>query len=578
MSGPRLAGWLDPGGRLTGALAAWAAAAGASFAAAAPPFHLWCRPAGQVRVETSRAGVEALAGVLFGNRAETPGVAHRGLDGHFLAVSWDTGAGCLRLFRDASGSQDLFYRALPAGGLLFADDLDLLQSAPGGPASIRRAALHEYLRFFDISTPNTVYAGVYSPEPGIPLVFRPGADPRPDPGPAPAPAPVPRDLASAADALEERLGAAVRARLPASGTVIAFLSGGVDSALVAALAARAAPGRVLAYTVGFVDAACDESAAAGRIAAYLGLPHRVLRPRMADYQAVFDEWSAAVNRPFADPAALPSLLAYRDARAFGAVALDGTGADELVGVLPAAYGRKAVWLATLLPRRMLWAAADLCRALRPLRGLLPLVEFDDAPEYLIRWRGWSRRDLEGLCGEPVSLDHTRYYRIFRAFRPWEHFARSTRLLGSMPDDRIHETSRLTGLSVRFPFFDAGVSALVGALPMAMRSPPDEPKRILRTVLARLIPRELWDAPKHGFDFPYAAFLRLDDCALPRRYLDAAHLRVLERAGAGLDARLVGATLERWRDGETGLAGRVWVLTVLCAWVANHWQPRYQIPG
>ena len=574
MSGPRLVGWLDPAGTQGAALAAWAAAAGARCAVASPPFQLCCWPDGQVCVSTGPTRTEAVAGVRFGGPAPTG--AETGCeagDGQLLCVSWAPGAGRLRLFRDDSASQDLFYRPLPGGGVLFADDLDLIAAAPGAPARIDRPALHEFLRFLDIATPNTPYAGIRSPEPGVPLVLGPGLPPRPDPRPAAMPGAVPRDLQGAADALERRLGEAVSVRLPPRGTVIVFLSGGLDSALIAALAARAAPGRVLAYTVGFAEAACDESGAAARIAAHLGLPHRVLCPDMTQYRAAFEDWSAAVSRPCADPAALPSLLGFRDARSLGAVALDGTGADELVGILPAPHRRKAVWLASLLPRPALRAAADLCRALPAGAGLLPCVEFDDAPEYLIRWRGWSRRDLERLCGEPVSLGHTRYYRIFRGFWPWEHFARYSRLLASMPDDRIHEASRLTGLGVRFPFFDARVAALVRALPRALRYAPGEPKRILRAVLARHVPRHLWDTPKHGFDFPFADLLRLADFELPRHYLAAERLRALERAGAGVDPQVVAETLGRFRAGESGLAFRVWALTVLSAWITNHWEPR-----
>jgi len=577
MTGPRLFGWLDPDGARTPQLAAWCTARGASSAASDGPFQIWCWPGERVRVSDSPAAILAFSGVLFRGRcAATPAAvgADDDLDGHYLLLRWERTDRRLCLFRDDSGSQDLYYAPVAGGGIAFSDDLDLLVTSPGGAPRISRGSLHEYLRFLDIATPNTVYDGVYSPEPGVALIIESGRSPRAAPHPSPTPPRVPEHLHAAATELDRLLGDAVRARLPETGTVIAFLSGGVDSAVIAALAARAAPGRVLAYTLGFEDAGCDEAPVAARIAAHLGLAHRVLRPSMAQYRAAFDDWTGAISHPFADPAALPTLLAFRDARTQGAVALDGTGADELVGILPAPHYRKAIWLGTLVPRALRRAAARLCDPRGPLAGLHPLVEFDDPQEFLIRWRGWPRRELERLCAEPVSLAHTRFYRLYRGFRPWEHFARYSRLMGAQPDDRIHEASRLTGLQVRFPFFDARVAAFVRALPQAQRYPPAEPKRILKAALARHLPRALWDQPKHGFDFPFAEFLTLDDHALTRRYLSPERVRALEPAGAGLDGRAVAETLRRFRAGEGALAGRVWALTVLSAWVENHWERRW----
>ncbi|WP_295429833.1 asparagine synthase C-terminal domain-containing protein [uncultured Thiodictyon sp.] len=572
MTGPRLFGWLDPPGTASPGLATWCAVMGAGRAACDGPFALWCWPGERVRITESPAQVLAVSGVLFGGPAAPDAVAGRGdPDGHYLRVRWERAGRRLCLFRDDSASQDLYYRTLPGGGVAFSDDLDLLVTSPGGAPHLSRRGLHEYLRFLDIATPNTLYAGVRSPEPGVELIVEPNRAPRSAPRlPPPRPL-VPQVLEEAATALDRLLDDAVRARMPAAGTVIAFLSGGVDSALIAALAAAAAPGRILAYTLGFEDSACDEAPIAARIAAHLGLPHRVLRPTMAEYRAAFDDWTAAISHPFADPAALPTLLAFRDARRLGAVALDGTGADELIGILPAPHRRKAVWLATLAPRVLRRAAARLCGALGPLAGLYPLVEFDDPQEFLIRWRGWPRRELERLCAEPVSLAHTRFYRTYRDFRPGQHFARFSRLMATQPDDRIHEASRLTGLAVRFPFFDARLGAFVRALPVAMRYPPAQPKRILKAALARRVPRDLWDQPKHGFDFPFTDFLALDDYALPRHYLSPERVRALSQAGAGLDPRVVAETLERLRAGGREVAFRVWALTVLSAWIENHWR-------
>ena len=158
-----------------------------------------------------------------------------------------------------------------------------------------------------------------------------------------------------------------------------------------------------------------------------------------------------------------------------------------------------------------------------LKPYIPLVGFDDPEELLMRWPGWTRRELETLCREPVSLRHTRFYRVYASFPRRAHWQRYSALLGSLPDDRVHQASRLTGLQVRFPFFDAGVRSLVESLDQGLRFLPGEPKRVLKAALARRVPRSLWDVPKHGFDFPFADLLAAQRFALVREYLDPARV-------------------------------------------------------
>lgn len=519
-------------------------------------------------------------GAVYGNPPEeSPAIvasAYRegrlaSLDGRFCSVIYDSEKGRLALYRDASAAMFLFYRLLPGGGLVFSSDLDRLVTSPGGKPQIGRAGLHEYLRLLDVSTPNTIYEGVRSPEPGQELWLDPVAHtlvPRPEGADAPPVAVPAADPASTEDQVDALLVRAVAKRLPPDGPILAFLSGGVDSALIAAVAAELAPGRVTAYTVGFEEAGFDETPIAASIAAHLGLPHRVLRLPLRAYRDAFDELSRSVAYPFADPAAIPTLIAYREARTIAPFALDGTGAEVCVGTMPPRHERIAVEYAARLPRWARRLGSRVLGGLGPLAGYLPLLDFGDSEEVSMRWRGWTRSEVERLCGEPVSLAQTRFYRTFARFGREQHFERYTALLAAMPDDRIHEINRLLGFELRFPFFDPALAGLVGSLPLDLRHPPEEPKRILRTLLARRVPRALWDLPKHGFDFPFTAFMSLDDHALIRDYLSDDRVRAFDL----MDADQVSQTVTRFRGGEHDLAFKVWALVVLFAWLENHWRP------
>lgn len=573
-------GCLDPGGERWRELAAWAEARGAQPVCTDGPFHLWGWRAAGGKSRAIRA--DGLCGLVAGDLFEAPAeppedliaaafrrdgpAALVRLNGQFAVYLWDSGEQELLLFRDASSTRAIYYAALPAGGLVFADNLDLLVGGPLVEKRLSRPSLHEYLRFLDVSAPNTIYAGVYSTEPGglvrasaarIHLEeTRCGSPPNPS-----------HTLPGAADELEALLTRAVAARMDPAGTTVTFLSGGVDSSLVCSLAAQTDPQAIEAVTVGFEETGFDESRVAVGVARHLGVRHRVLSFPIDTYRDAFEELTAAIDLPFADPAGVPSLIAFRIAREIGDTALDGTGADTLFGVMPARHQRLAVQYATLLSPPLRRTVTRVMKAVPGLREYAPLVDFDDAEEVLIRWRGFRRSELEELCGEPVSLEHTRFYRLFRRYPRDAHLQRYSTLLGNLPDDRIHQAAAITGLTVRFPYFDPAVTEWVEHLDMDLRYHPLESKRVLKAVLARRVPRALWDFPKHGFDFPFVELMAADDCALVRQYLHP------ERTAAWglLDQKRLDALVAGFIAGERGTTFRIWALVVLYAWLENHFR-------
>jgi len=504
-------------------------------------------------------------------RQGATGLPH--LSGQFSAVIWDIPRRELILYRDQSSSRSIYYSELPGGALAFADRLDILVSSPLVEKRLSRKALHEYLRFLDVSSPNTIFDGVFSTEPGLPMRAENGRLRQETTTRAETETPL-RSLKDAAHELERRLDIAVRARSSPEGNTVTFLSGGVDSSLICALAARLDRSRVEAVTVGFEQRGYDESSTAREIAAHLGVHHHVLSYPMTSCRDAFEELSARSDFPFGDPAGIPSLLAFRSARELGETALDGTGADTLFGVMPARHQRVAVEYGALLPRPFRRSTAAGLKALPVLREYAPLVDFDDPEEVLIRWRGWSRQALERLCGEPVSLNHTRFYRLFRLFPRSAHLERYSTLLGNLPDDRIHQASAITGLEVRFPYVDPTVTEWVNALNPDLRYHPSEPKRVLKAVLERHVPRRLWDFPKHGFDFPFVDLMAADDCALVRKYLAP---EVTGRWGLFDQQQLAAASADLLRGerpaafGDRSPAFRLWALLVLFAWLENRFR-------
>jgi asparagine synthase (glutamine-hydrolysing) len=309
----------------------------------------------------------------FRSQGDTEVVAHlyeeRGpdavaaLDGMFTLVIWDARARRLVLARDHFGKKPLYYWH-DARRFVFASEIKALL-AVGVPAEMAEENLGEYLAFGYVPTPRTLFRGILKLPPASILVVDGAgvAAPRaywdlrfPPAGEAPE-----VDLEPAAERVRELLSAAVRRRLVADVPLGLLLSGGVDSAAIAALMTRLAPGKVRTFTVGFEgDAFFDERAHAERVARHLGTDHHasVVRPEAGSLLETLVDHH---DEPFGDSSALPTYLVAREARARVTVALNGDGGDETF----AGYDRfHAALIADRIP-------SPVGHALRALSRLVP---------------------------------------------------------------------------------------------------------------------------------------------------------------------------------------------------------------
>lgn len=501
------------------------------------------------------------AGLLFpGEVQDNP--LHTGhtptADGRYALAAVDGERRLLILARDPAGSMALFWHRDATGCITFATDLDrLIELLPARPGLSARG-LDEFLRFLDIAPPHTIHDGVFALQAGQALGFDArGARelPRP-PGPA-----LPARYDTACDEVETRLRAAIDRRLDGARAPATFLSGGIDSALLCALA-RLNGHPVEAWSVGFADPALDESATAAQIARHLSVPHHVLRPDADLLAAVFDRAHAQAEQPYCDPAGLPTRLLYEACAAQADRVLDGTGAEALAGLMPARWRRIAHDHASRLPRALRRTVAAGLRTLPVGSGYARLFEFDVPQDLYIRWQGFSADDIARLTGRPADLSPTRFYREHAALAGADHLRRLSILQGeAQPDDRIRQAARATGLRVEHPFGAPDVSRLLQALPQDWCWQPGREKRLLRDLLARRVPERIWDTPKRGFNIDLPAVLRSHDSMLVRRHLDDGGI-----ARLGLDD----AEVRRWRDrfmtGDLSATHKVWGLINLSAWL------------
>jgi len=463
--------------------------------------------------------------------------------GMFAFALWDHREKTLSLVRDRAGVKPLYY-ALDAQSLQFASELKALEIE----RTVDRDAAALYARYRCVPAPWSIYAGVKKLMPGsILTVTRDGASKLTRYWNA---AEVAERAAAnrfrgsdeeAIDTLDQLLGDSVALRMIADVPLGVFLSGGVDSSLVAALMQRNASGPIHTFTIGFEDPRFDEARYGREVAQHLGSQHDEMYVSYADALALVPRLPRIYDEPFADSSALPTYLVSKLARQSATVALSGDGGDELFA------GYHHHFLGSRLQRRVRavprFARGTVGRALRlvPRTRALGqgLVENDPLARY---------RDTMKLHTDLPKLDDPTEMAMFLDF------------LTYLPDDilvKVDRASMAVSLEAREPFLDHRVIELAWSLPLSMKIRDDRGKWIARQLLRRYLPDALVDREKQGFGLPLAQWLR----GPLREWGDD----LLANVGEPFDAARV---RDLWRRHIAGAnhEGELWTVLMYEAWL------------
>ena len=518
--------------------------------------------------ESQEARPDDVCSVVARNYPDGMEKVYASIDGAFRIVLCDTEKDEIAVLTDPHGLERVFYVWDPEAGLTLSDNLpEVLQRHP--EKSLDPKALAEYLRFLDISAPYTIYKGIFCLEPqsllvysartgrltvkALPLTTSNGLEP-------------PATLDDAVEEFEARLFRSIEKRATGSGKLGLLLSGGIDSSLLASglsrLRSKAAMPECVAYTVGFDEPGFDESKVAEGIAGHLGLAHRILRFSLEEEIAGFREFIDRLEIPFADPAAIPTVLALERMRDDSVdTVMEGTGADGLIGYMLSRYHAIVLRYTSRIPYPLRRWTANVLEAVRDPLDLRPFFDFSDPEEKFIRWKGWTKEELRRLLGIEVSLDHTAFYRAYARYKDRGIYELYRRLLIAMPDYRITEMPRHFGLTPAFPFLDRNVRDYVEGLPLRFKYHQGTGKVLYRKTLGRYVPEALWNVPKHGFDYPFERLMRHDDHTLVRAFLNEETLGL-----HGLfDRGIVRSYVDRYIQGDASLKFKIWALVVFQSW-------------
>jgi len=497
------------------------------------------------------------------------GFAER-LRGMFAVAIWDAPRRRLVLARDRFGIKPLYYRAV-GGELAFASELRAL---PRGEIDLD--ALEAFLAFNSIPAPLTIFREVRKLPAGQVLVWEDGTV-RLERFARPAPLPERDDEeAELVEELRSRLRDSVRAHLVSDVPVGVLLSGGVDSALLAALAAEETAEPLRTFSIGFEERSFDELADARRVAERYGTRHHelVLRP---DAALLLPALAEAFDEPFADSSALPTYLVSELAASDVKVALSGEGGDEL-------FGGYYTYAADLLAARV----GGLARLARPVVERLPTSTAKASFDYrakrfvrsahlppLERHHGWKeifspalRAELTGRRSafDPVDLLRDRYEET----RGADELARLQDVdLGVyLVDDLLVKTDRASmahSLEARVPYLDTVVTNLALALPARHKVRGLAKKVLLRKAAEPLLPREIVRGKKRGFSIPAAAWLRGELEPFARETLSVDTLR---RQGF-FEPTVVQRLLDDHVAGREDRSRQLWGLLAFTLWHERH---------
>jgi asparagine synthase (glutamine-hydrolysing) len=488
--------------------------------------------------------------------------------GMFAIALWDRLTQTLTLARDRFGEKPLYYGWLGSGderAFVFASELKSLKTYSDFDAPVCREALSQYMRFMYVPAPLSIYEGIYKLLPGCMLTVL-GQPPSAAPGQPLQPDQIHGSLtlkrwwsfAHAVEAgcknqftndhdaiisLESHLHESVRIQSLADVPLGAFLSGGIDSSIIVALmqhqSSREGRDPVKTFTIGFEDAAFDESPYASAVARHLGTDHAKILVTAANAQGVITQLPEIYDEPFADSSQIPTYLVCKAAKQHVTVALSGDAGDELFGGYNRYFWGPRIW------NRISWLPYSLRKVLGSAITSFPISAWDRlstplnsllsnsnsisqvgyrAHKFAIKLQNVRSKDDLYLSLISEWQDPAEVVKGYKS--SWgpgggvlidipQNLSDVEQMMygdatNYLPNDilcKVDRAAMATSLETRMPFLDHRLAELAWRLPLHMKVRGNTGKWVLRQVLYKYVPAQLIERPKAGFSIPIGQWMR-----------------------------------------------------------------------
>ena len=516
--------------------------------------------------------------------------------GMFALALWDLHTQQLHLARDRMGEKPLYLAQLPEGWA-FASELKALLAVPGFEARLCRDAVASYLSYGYVPDTQCIFQNVRKVPPGhvtsLSLVhtidknqpFETFSDLL-DEGLASRSPNRPETL----DHLETTLGQVVEEQMLSDVPLGCFLSGGVDSSLIASLMQSHSGQPIRTFAIGFSEARFNEAPHAAAVARHLGTDHTEFILSEQDALAVIPNLQEIYDEPFADSSQIPTVLLCREARKSVTVALTGDGGDEVFGGynryvigpkllskmqrVPPGLRRSAGRLVSACspaitaengwPRRFTSRMRFPVTALDKVAKLAPhLSEINDLPALYQHFTKVTHnpdclfQEAEGVSPSVQSFS------VEGA--EWMMAMDSTTYLPGDILVKVDRAAMAASLETRAPFLDGRVVAAAWGLPLEMKIADGKGKQVLRSLLDRHIPRDLIERPKQGFAIPLDRWLRGELRSWAEALLSDDELFDL----AGLEPAAVRIRWARHQNSSINNGTQLWTILMLLDWLAYY---------
>lgn len=493
-------------------------------------------------------------------------------EGMFAFAIWDSVSETLTLVRDRFGEKPLVYFQ-DHDRFLFASEVAPLEMLAGREhLEVDQDAISLYFQLSYIPAPMAPYRGMRQLEPGTWLQIHVRTwsittgryyELRPRPQSI--------SLQDAADELQQRLDVAVRQRMLASDVPVAtFLSGGVDSSIISALAAKNSANGVRAYSIGFPeDPAFDESPFARMVAQkYPQIDHTVVDVTERQLLDFTDQTLSALGEPYADSSLIPT--AFLCAHVEEKVILGGDGADEIFagyGVYDAmrTSARLPRWVKQLAKRLPVHAHPHSIRnpRLRAAALFLGHLRTTTIDEYL-SWRSYMNSEEVQQLGIIRGVDPQSVIGEGSMDTLAELLALDMRF--NLPNDMLKKVdlaSMQHGLEVRLPYLDSRLVSFALSLPEDLLLRGRTRKHVLKYAFRRHLPNEIFTRRKQGFLLPVRRWFSTGQ--LGSNLLDLSH------ASNALDRRQIGRLLREHQEGRFDHSVALWSCYAYLKWASGRKQ-------
>jgi asparagine synthase (glutamine-hydrolysing) len=536
--------------------------------------------------------------ILYGCRHWGVEQTVRRLIGMFAFAFVDDRTNELSLVVDRLGKKPIYwFQTAKAFG--FGSELKALTRHPDCPREIDRASVAEFLRLLYIPAPHSIHVGVQKLEPGQILTVELGSGTRTvqpfwslrDSATAAKRNPFTGSTEEVVRETERLLLNATKIRLISDVPLGAFLSGGIDSSTIVALMQEVGSKPTRTFSIGYAHRDYDESADAERVAAHLRTDHTTFRVEPEDALAVIPSLPAMFDEPFADTSQIPTYLVAKLARQHVTVALTGDGGDEVfagynrhvaangllkgLSALPAPIrSAMAAAMTSLSPDKWQSLLGVLPDGVRPralgekLHKLAPLITLSEQDQYRRVVSHWNdpAELVVGHVARRSAIDADPPGALSDAVERMRYLDLATYLPGDILT-KVDRATMAASLEARAPLLDHRLVEWSFRVPTAVHIQNGQGKWLLRRILEKRVPPELFERPKSGFGIPLGEWLRgpLRDWAedlLSESRLDAAGIRPQP-------------VRRLWQDHLSGVANGqylLWPVLMLLAWL-EEWGSR-----